>query len=705
MEYKININRMLQFYRNLDVIKLKYFIVENDKEYTKWASIESNYQFAELTEIDYGDVVSNLDLIYASEESSDNIVELFDIVRKKIVHEYIHIEGLERLFSEKYIDFEWDMHLGMDYKDHKMKFYRDHFIHQIRNAYSMHVLLDEFGWLKISEQILLSKENSKVSSYVCKCIEQQKIRGYYDVELPENVTRKRDWNEFYCDNIIYMASYMAALFHDIGYPETANVTNQRRILEYISNLYNAEASGYNYRRLNALLQNSLLFRLVPFQEIQQRMSSDKADHGAFSAIIFLLNFYENGMIQGLEPYEKCAVELAALAIYNHTNKYRYDGNISKGEYGKNLFVRNPISYILRICDDMQEWGRIYFELSNKSNLIICNHCQTPIVRKKNKDEENCRSWFYQCNCGDTDDEKGIFRPAFDYDSNFPYRRIYNVTVCEDLILKSEDNTLTFVLEYDLERLLHIAYINPEYAKYRISELNAFKPLLNYQRDLPDMKVEYFMTANPIMIKVEVVRRYLKKELSDNFSDDMNELFYITRNVTATKFGGSEVSKRDWNTYYIQLKDKLKDKLETEFVNKLYLKKGKDIVVSSVRLCVDLYIKLLIFQELYRKISNKRVSERSFLEEKEKELILSMVEVGENTDLFGLVKDCLTQYKTMFNEGKDYYEQFETSAYVFGCVKRFLSASRYVPVVVGRKEKIDGYTDLALICKLMKKIKE
>lgn len=701
MEYKINVDGMLEFYRNLDVIKLKYHIDdENGNEYAKWAKIESNYQFAELTKVDYGDVVSNLDLIYASEKDSDNIVELFDLVRRKIIHEYIHVEGLERLFSEKYIDFEWDMHLGMDHKNHKMKFYRDHFIHQIRNAYSMHVLLDEFGWLKLAKEVLLAKENSKVSSYVCKCIEQQKNQRYYGEKTLPKDTETRTWDDFYCENIIYMASYMAALFHDIGYPETANATNQRRILEYISNLYNAESSGYNYRRLNTLLQNSLLFRLVPFQEIQSRMSSDKADHGVFSSIIFLLNFYENGVIQGLDSYEKCAVELAALAIYNHTNKYRYAGKIKDGEYSKNLFVRNPISYILRICDDLQEWGRIYFELSNKSNLIICNHCKTPIVRKQAEDN----SWFYQCNCGDIGEEKGIFRPVFDYLSNFPYRRIYNVTVCDEMTIEYGHNEMIFKLDYDLEKLLHIAYINPEYAKYRISELNAFKNHLDYQRELPKMKVEYFMTANPIMIKTEVIRRYWEKELSSKYLTRMNELLEVTKQLLEEGITTKKSFEAKWKLMYQLLENQLQTYMETEFINSIYLKAGKTRVIDSVKKSIELYVRLFLFQELYRQLSGIKEIDYTILKIKEKEIILDIPEVEENMNLLGLVKDCLAQYKTMFNSRKDYYKQFETSEYVYGCVKRFLSASKYIPVEVSGKAKIDGYTDLALISKLMKIVK-
>lgn len=311
-----------------------------------------------------------------------------------------------------------------------------------------------------------------------------------------------------------MSSYMSALFHDIGYPEANNTVNQRRITEYIANLYSAESSGYNYLRLNALLQNALLFRVVPFEEIQKRLSGDKPDHGALSAIIFLLNFYENGAIHGLPVYKKCAVELAALAIYNHTNHYRYNGKLRDGEYVRCVFTLNPISYLLWLCDDLQEWGRIYFELSNKSNLILCNICKTPIVRKKYS-KKYMNSYgivdkhFYACNCNYLKSQnyeieeiakQGVFRPIFEYNKSFPYRRIYNISVCENLKIEEENQVLCFSLEYDLAKLLHIAYINPDYARYRIKELNQFKRLLDFQKELPQMKILYFMTTNPILIK-------------------------------------------------------------------------------------------------------------------------------------------------------------------------------------------------------------
>lgn len=677
----------MKFYREFDAIQFKYGLdidaVGYGEKYAKIENLESAFQFAELTKVEYGDVLSNLDLIYARKEKSNDIVELFDLIRNKIIHQYINIDGLERLFSEKYIDFEWDMHLGIDYQSHEMRYYRDHFIHQIRNAYCMHKMLEELQWYKHIEKILMDPGKSKISEYVCKNITQQKIYGYYN---GDECVREYDTEEFYCKNIIYMASYMAALFHDIGYPEVTNALNQKRIVEYISNLYNAEASGYNYSRLNALLQNSLLFRVVPFREIKMRISKEKTDHGALSAIIFLLNFYENGAIHGLPPYKKCAVEIAALAIYNHTNKYRYDKKVKEGEYVKNIFALNPISYLLRICDDMQEWGRIYFELSNRSNLIICNTCKTPIVRKRDTDG----NYFYRCNCGCKEDssetkDHGIFEPMFDYDSNFPYRRIYNVTVCEDLNIEGENDVLCFGIDYKLERLLHIAYINPSYAKHRVEELNGLKKMLDYQSDLPQMKLKYFMTANPILIKVRILEEFLE----NNLQPDIDLLFEKMQEAEKASKGEQVLKRKDWKKIFEEIISKW-EKMLGEIIEEVY-PVAKDEKMSSkyakqtnirekVKKAVDLYVRLLIFMRLNKMYNDEQGGARTVLEDEQKET-LSFAK-DKHDDLYGLIWDCLNQFNKMYQDVRrlktnpeNYYKQFESGNYIYGCINRFLSLGK------------------------------
>lgn len=761
----INTKEMLKFYKSFDALDFKYAFNQekyfkkkqegereekgkekNEKKeyvekYKKLEGFESARQFTELTKVEYGDILTNLDLIYADQEQSDQIVMLFDLIRNKIIHQYINIEGLERLFSEKYIDFEWEMHLGIDYKKHQMEFYRDHFVHQIRNAYCMHVLLEKFQFAGRIKETLKAQNNSKISQYVYKCIEQQKM-----TYCPEAIKAYHN-DAFYYRNIIYMSSYMSALFHDIGYPEVHNAINQGRITEYIANLYNVETSGYNYPRLNALLQNSLLFRVVSFEEIRKRLSEEHPDHGAFSAIIFLLNFYENGAIHGLSSYKKCAVELAALAIYNHTNTYRYQNALEPGDYVRCVFALNPISYLLRLCDDLQEWGRIYFELSHRSKLILCNTCKTPIVRKELGEKAGEYvgigiKQYYACNCNylksmETEEkqskteieenqlkteadggkaekeairiaESSVFQPIFESGQNFPYRRIYNVTVCENLELKEDEGTLCFFLKYDLAKLLQIAYINPGYAKFRVKELNQFKRMLDFQKELPKMKIQYFMTANPILIKTQIVTEYLNSRKL--IQDKVGQLYQSYQKAVKAEGTAEEHQETQaWEKEFDELLKKWQGELK-KVIEKVYLYQEEEKysrIVESAEASAALYLQLTLFMELWKRCNQGRCSGRCLAKKAKKEWKNLDKEKDEVQEL---VADSWKQFERMYldirkieSNPEKYYQQFKMSDYTYGCIMRFVSSDNYVPVL-GRKENetgIDAFTDLKLIKELLK----
>ncbi len=510
----LNTERMLDFYRELDVIEFKYrnkeFVKEN---YQQLSDYESDNQLSMLTKKSYDDASQNLHLVYGEEKKTKESIQLVDMILNKIIGKYINIDGIERLFSMNYIDFEWEMHLSADYKNHNMKFYRDHFIHQIRDAYTAHVLLEQCGMERHVVEVLENESSSMISRYVGKILKRQS-RMYQD-PLRQEVL-KEDAG-FYMRNLIYMSMYMATLFHDIGYPEGHHLSSGERIIEYIAGIYNISDASASMHKISALLQNSLLFRLVPFHKIQRRIVS-KRDHGAISAIIFLLNFYENGSIFCLPPYKSAAVELAALAIYNHTNVYSAL-EPKKAEYDtmRLCFAANPISYLLRMCDDLQEWDRTYFLVSSGSNVLFCRKCRTPIlgVQSSDRDERH-----YQCNCQGAmrsclviDPDRFCFSQAFDSNYKFHYRRIYSITVCDEISLDTsrlEQGKLLVHLNYDTYKLLHAAYAHPTYAKYRISELNKLKRMLDVQAEMPKVYLEYFVTSNPVHIKIKIIENYMQK---------------------------------------------------------------------------------------------------------------------------------------------------------------------------------------------------
>lgn len=511
---EFNEQKMEQYYTDLDVIELKYgYLLQSFPEaYSQFYKYENCHQFAELTKISYWDLQSDLDITYKNEELTDKYIWLYDVFLNKIVYQYLNIDGIEHMFSEKYANFEWEMHLGIDYKKHELEYYRDHFVHQLKDAYMMAGLLSEGGFEDKISQVLKEESNGKISRFVCKHIEMQLQDHIPKVFYELKIVKKEKLFKHYMHNIICMSAYMAGLFHDIGYPLQTSLQEYRRMVNYMPESYHFYIAAYDFNQISILLQNSLLFRVVSAEKIRSRIEGDKMDHGVLSALLFLLHFYENGAIYRLEPYKLCAVELAAVAIYNHTNKYACQG-AKEWHYERCLFASNPISFLLRICDDLQEWGRIYFEVQDKSNLIFCESCKRLIKRRKRDGSEEVS---YYCACKK---DEPLFSPVFSY-HNFPSRRLYNITVCTGLRIKTDEsrNDFTFSMDYDLGRLLQIAYLNIQYAKHISAELNKVKALFQRQYLLGQVFLDYFVSNNVVLIKAKLLYKYLNEKKDSVFSE-------------------------------------------------------------------------------------------------------------------------------------------------------------------------------------------
>ncbi|MCI8614827.1 MAG: hypothetical protein HFJ01_06955 [Lachnospiraceae bacterium] len=712
---RMNQEEMLVYYRQFDAIEKKYGRYLNlnkseyDVRYRAYYQYESDRQLSDLTKKEFGDIYANLKLVYEDEKLTEEIIEIYDLVYDKVINQYLNIDGMERLFSENYINFEWEMHMGIDYAGHSMKFYRDHFIHQVRDAYSMDVLLAH-GYAEKIMNVLGNKGSSKISRYVCKYINQQLDRK--DELFPKGEDDRRN---FYLENIVYMSSYMSALFHDIGYPEVANMQSGRNILAYIANVYNFGSGHIDFDRIMTVLQNSLLFRVVSPKEIRERIEDEKIDHGAVSALMFLLHFYENGAIYGLEPYKKCAIEIAGLAIYNHTNSYAYilEGKAAeKAYYQKSVFVLNPISYLLRVCDDLQEWDRIYFEISSNANIIFCSRCHTPIVRRKWEEEKDV---YYLCNCNEKKDNKksmetsGMFGTMFRR-GTFPYRRLYNVTVCTELRFRQMKNRHIFELDYDLERLLYVAYVNPSYAKYRIKELNQLKKMF-VRQDIAEMTyIQYFMSANILLVKSYILGKYLEK-----FADKFQLTHYIDLVINEAKADGID------NGDFHEKIDTLSKKIYGEISKSLEIDEFQTEIKEYLNENFPIYIYLYLAMRIGMFANAK---ENEIRRKKICDLIESLWGNFEKdpkytADALFLLKDCCKQAARVYkNEDiltydyypEYYFEQFCSDKGIENSFFRFGHSDNYQPIHQREdddegKNKLDAYTDLYLFKEMLRRIRE
>lgn len=754
----LNQSKMLDFYKGFDPVSFKYKILlkqeqnEDDRlnAYLKWHQYEEERQFAELTRKEFWHLQENLDMAYANHKITDSFLDVYDLICEKIVRNYIHIDGMERLFSEKYSEFEWEMHLGIDFKKHSMDFYRDHFIHQVKDAYSMVKLLEEGGFYEKVQRFLSNEGSSKIARYVNKLIEQQlrlplvvpcgNSKEKYGTELLK---------EHFMYNIIYMSSYIAGLFHDIGYPAAASLENSQRMVDYLVEMHHFEQGGYDFRQIMSLLQNSLLFRIVSPQEIRGRIEGAKVDHGTMSALLFLLHFYENGAIHRLEPYKLCAVELAALAIYNHTNDYTYVGD-KDAAYERPVFALDPISYLLRICDDLQEWGRIYFEVSNKSNMIICKNCRMPIIQRRIKDAkegyEGDYDVDYHCSCRSESDENGLlFAPMFRY-KQFSYRRVYNITVCREVEIKTEKPYRSYYIhiKYDLDRLLHIAYINPDYAKYRIKELTKLKRFFPRQDTIELVYLDYFVTANILLIKSVIVGQYLRLLINRTAEEKKQDILNVFKELEdeADTVRESTLDEATRKKLYTKIKTGC-DMLFTEYNSQIYETylprnmsdaKGKEYAVSCEEYfhkTFYIYIFVYLLNCVGETINTKgQLKGEEFGEELQKILDQLMQDEELGTDLVGdheipqnllnfcseevtiLLKDCCVQAGRKFANlnsypyyPDSYFSTYHSEDVLYSAVKRFIDTERYCPMSEKKKEEmqLDAYSDLYSVRVMLKEL--
>lgn len=542
-----SVTAMWQYLRDFDPIHAKYcFPNPNDDDITLLtpgmrahaSEYESGFQFSDIIKKEYSSILDNLKLVYGNDSLVRDDIKVYHLTERKIIHEFLAIPQLDRMFSEEYFNFEWDMHVGQNFNEHRSDYYRDHFIHQIRDMYMMLVMLDKFHLGQAAEHILKTRGLSNISGYVnkrwitfwsdrrspCRLLLSDLLEER-NAELKHGEQEdEREYVEWYFYNyVIKASSILAALFHDMGYPICHFLEVRRRLSNYNPTMYMVTHNAVeSFDQIASLLAPSLLFMVVSLQDIKKSLEPDekgKFNHGAYSAIAFLMQFYNNGIIHSLSQEKQCAIELAALAIYNHTVKYSVIEGGTETPYYSLFFQQNPIAFLLRLCDDLQEWDRRYFEISDASDLMFCKNCHSPILRtpilRKTKEDDNSNCSIYECFC--THEDPQIIRPDI-----FMKRKLYLVTVSDRVTMKvnTEEHTLDVEIKYDLYKLLMLANINETYAKYRHKELVGLEKLIANQiyEDLGGeftklgfnkIRLKYFMSPNPILIKLKILENYVQ----------------------------------------------------------------------------------------------------------------------------------------------------------------------------------------------------
>lgn len=515
---RLDKDNMLRFLQSYDVLKHKYFwdmdsvpadVVQKSILLNRRCTVTDtawNIQKATNTYLTVKDVYH---------DDMKGYLGALQLALEKFVFDFVGIDGINQLFESSYFYFEWMMHLEYSPEKHDYVRYRDHYVHQVKNMYEMLTLLDELEYMGYCIKAF-QEGSSLVANQVRASIEEQiqtigpqekKLfrvlkKAKYGTEAKDKVWRKR-MREHYYRYLIHAVSVVAALTHDIGYPITYALRTVGQLHSFLplseAFLHLNDAMPH----LEEILQESLLYRTVEPAQIAERIRV-KEDHGAISAVILLSKYYETGAIYHLKPIERMVVELSAVVVYDHTVKYTYVTG-KKGQAYRPLFEDNPLSYLFRLCDDVQEWGRVYFDISQKSNFLVCPRCHLPITR-----DNASKMMSYVCGCG----LSALRR------TRFPYRKMTNIAACRAVeICKAKTDgaetstqvrpRLTMKVEYDLISLLQLALYNPGFARYRAEGIYEVKRMLDGQKAIPDIYVTTFLTNNPIAIKVKCLERFLE----------------------------------------------------------------------------------------------------------------------------------------------------------------------------------------------------
>ena len=594
-----NKSACLDYLRTFDAFRHKYLNNDNSKLDAglrmAWDDILSsqshgisshNFSASEEAEASQG-----IEQVYRDTKHYTNeYIEMLNLVRDKFIYDYTGIPGLCCFFSPAYFEYEWGMHMEIDYDKHTSRFYRDHYIHQIRNMFEMFTLLDNFGYYEKCRDAYLDPENN-IGTYLLEVIQQEMLslnptdlELYGKILLISNKKIKEDWNEAiqlleflrnisnahdtekekeccsklsaqlgmpecaiaerikscpaeFADkelsaiyrslpnkyskelrdlmlrHVIYSATIITSLVHDIGYP----ISYIRRISDRINrNLpINSllSASNNNYAEVERALQNSLLFRIVDKEKIKRRLNNNN-EHGAQSAIVLLMYFHQHG--GSLSPLQKSAIEVAALATYNHTNKY-WVINKKKDdpELVRSDIHKAPLSHIFRLCDDLQEWDRVYFEVTDKSSLIICPRCHTPITRAFGTDIKKPEEKKYYCCCT---------KDCANDTSMFVSRRIINVIGCdsmqvETISVKNSQKVTKFTMNFDCAALLNIMTFSTSNAKVRANGIRDLKKLHSYQGMYDSILVDSFVSGNPFTVKIRILEQYINMLMRDRHIEE------------------------------------------------------------------------------------------------------------------------------------------------------------------------------------------
>ncbi|MCI8418460.1 MAG: hypothetical protein HFI33_13375 [Lachnospiraceae bacterium] len=412
-------------------------------------------------------------LLYGAKDAQQQacLLEGFE----KFLHEYVGVEGLEELFINNYGVIENHIFLEHDAQG-RSKNIREHAKHQMKNAYLGSVLLLDCKYGKDMAKNI-SQAQSPVTRYLKNEAERilRQLHPKMTGESFESEVLKK------LEEISYKSFMVSALLHDIGYPLAYYLRSAEQMTEYPPYLrILCPMVKVNFAELKSYLLDSRLFQLVDSKEIYKKYQAD--DHGVLSALSLLMHFYHNGRVYTLNTMQRCILEMSAIAIYRHTDRF------PEGE--RMVYLTDPISYMVRLCDDLQEWDRFKISISGKHNYLQCGNCGRKIPENKGN---------YACACGQT--YKKI--------TQIPNQKVNYICLCDQLKINKKRDKTEIYLKFHLMKQLEILLEDYRAASKSQGDLKRVETMLQDQTLEPGIKLVFFVSNNPILLIQEMLKESKK----------------------------------------------------------------------------------------------------------------------------------------------------------------------------------------------------
>lgn len=288
-----------------------------------------------------GNIKNKLDMIYGAFGSDCETTYWYLLDRINNNFEWAS-EDLTK-YLQNSINFEYFLYNFsnpiVDFLDEKQYPYRDHFLHA---AY-----VGAFG--KLLMRKWCPNSEIQLGDEIYNLLQTQDATYKFSRENAIPID-SIDWTR-----VIDDAWWLASIFHDIGWPYVYFHNILENTINYYPNLFNIKRSfplasfDFNYDEIISIL-HSIDIGEISKDKLNKMVSGDW--HGLVAALelILLKNCRMDSRYKRSTKERKAEIslscKLASEASANHDTL-----NVLE-------FNENPLSFLLRICDSLHDWGRV-----------------------------------------------------------------------------------------------------------------------------------------------------------------------------------------------------------------------------------------------------------------------------------------------------------------------------------------------------------